>query len=273
MTSIPTYRPLALAALAALTLGTAACKPPEKTDAAATTTAAASPDGTLKIAGLKTEREQASYMIGMDMARSLEPVKDDVDVKALEKALETVLSGGKPLMTEEQAQQVREAFAKRVQASQMAKAETAAKDNLAAGQKFLADNAKKPGVKTTASGLQYKELRAGTGAKPAATDTVRVHYKGMLTDGKPFDSSYDRNEPVVFPLNQVVPGWQEGLQLMPVGSKYQLWIPAALGYGERGTPGGPIGPNSALVFEVELLDIVKGDAAAAQPAAPAAAGN
>ena len=269
MMSIPTYRPLAIAALAALTLGTAACKPPEKaeTTAAATDTAA----GTLTIAGLKTEREQASYMIGMDMAKSLDPVKEDVDVKVLEKALETVLSGGKPLMTEEQAQQVRESFAKRVQAGQAAKMEKQATDNLSAGQKFLADNAKKPGVKSTASGLQYKELRPGTGAKPIATDTVRVHYKGMLTDGKPFDSSYDRNEPVVFPLNQVVPGWQEGLQLMPVGSKYQLWIPAALGYGDRGTPGGPIGPNSALVFEVELLDIVKGDAAA--PATPAPAGR
>lgn len=267
MTSTPTVRPLAFALLAALTLGAAACKPPEK--AAAAAPAEASADGTLNIPGLKTEREQASYMVGMDMARSLEPVKDEIDVKALEKALETVLSGGKPLMTEEQAQQVRESFAKRIQASQAAKAETAAKENLAAGEKFLAENAKQAGVKTTASGLQYKELRAGTGPKPSAADTVRVHYKGTLMDGKPFDSSYDRNEPVVFPLNQVVPGWQEGLQLMPVGSKYQLWIPAALGYGERGTPGGPIGPNSTLVFEVELLDIVKGDAAAA--AGPAAA--
>ena len=271
MMSIPTYRPLALAALAALTLGTAACKPPEKAET--TTAAAASADGTLKIAGLTTAREQSSYMIGMDMAKSLEPVKDDIDIKSLEKALETVLSGGKPLMTEEQAQQVRESFAKQVQAGQAAKAEKASTENLAAGQKFLADNAKKPGVKTTASGLQYKELRPGAGAKPSATDTVRVHYKGMLIDGKPFDSSYDRNEPVVFPLNQVVPGWQEGLQLMSVGSKYQLWIPAALGYGDRGTPGGPIGPNSALVFEVELLDIVKGDAAAAAAPAPAPSGQ
>lgn len=265
MSLIPRPRVLALATVSALALLASGCKPPEKADTAATATAGT--DGTLKIAGLRTEKEQASYMIGLDMGRTLEPIKDEVDVKALEKALETVLSGGKPLMTEEQAQQVRESFAQRLQANQAAKMEKQAKDNLTAGEKFLADNAKKAGVQTTASGLQYKVIRQGTGAKPTAADTVRVHYKGQMLDGKTFDSSYDRNEPVVFPLNQVVPGWQEGLQLMPVGSKYQLWIPAKLGYGERGTPGGPIQPNSTLVFEVELLDIVKGDAAAATPPA------
>ena len=112
-------------------------------------------------------------------------------------------------------------------------------------------------VKTTASGLQYLSLTEGTGPKPKATDVVRVHYKGALLDGKTFDSSYDRGQPVVFPLDQVVPGWQEGLHLMPVGSKYKLWIPGNLGYGEKGTPGGPIGPNAMLVFDVELIDIVK----------------
>ena len=128
---------------------------------------------------------------------------------------------------------------------------------LAEGQAFLAKNAKAPGVVTTASGLQYQVVTEGKGPKPKAGDVVRVHYKGATLDGKTFDSSYDRGQPVVFPLDQVVPGWQEGLQLMPVGSKYKLWIPGNLGYGEKGTPGGPIGPNATLVFDVELIDIVK----------------
>jgi FKBP-type peptidyl-prolyl cis-trans isomerase len=144
-----------------------------------------------------------------------------------------------------------------MQAKQIAKMMADAKNNLEAGQKFLAENAKKPGVQTTASGLQYQVVTEGKGAKPKAGDVVRVHYKGSLLDGKVFDSSYDRGQPVVFPIDQVVPGWQEGLQLMPVGSKFKLWVPANLGYGEKGTPGGPIGPNSTLVFDLELLDIVK----------------
>jgi FKBP-type peptidyl-prolyl cis-trans isomerase FkpA/FKBP-type peptidyl-prolyl cis-trans isomerase FklB len=144
-----------------------------------------------------------------------------------------------------------------MQAKQMAKMEEEAKKNIAAGDAFLAQNAKKPGVQTTASGLEYQVLTQGTGAKPQATDMVRVNYKGMLLDGKTFDSSYDRGEPATFPLNQVVPGWQEGIALMPVGSKYKFWIPSKLGYGEKGTPGGPIPPNATLVFEVELLDIAK----------------
>ena len=113
---------------------------------------------------------------------------------------------------------------------------------------------------TTASGLQYQVLEPGNGPKPSATDTVRVHYAGTLLDGKTFDSSYERKEPVVFALQQVVPGWQEGIALMPVGSKYRFWIPSELGYGEQGTPGGPIGPNETLVFEVELQEIVKAEA-------------
>lgn len=120
---------------------------------------------------------------------------------------------------------------------------------------FLAENAKKAGVKTTASGLQYEVITEGKGARPKATDQVKVHYEGKLVDGTVFDSSVKRGEPVTFPLNQVIPGWTEGVQLMTVGSKYRLVIPAALGYGEQGA--GPIPPNAVLVFEVELLDIVK----------------
>lgn len=122
------------------------------------------------------------------------------------------------------------------------------------GETFLKENATKEGVKTTASGLQYKIIQEGDGKQPAATDTVLVHYKGTLIDGKEFDSSYKRNEPISFPLNGVIPGWTEGLQLVKTGGKIQLFIPAALAYGSRGA-GGVIGPNETLIFDIELLEV------------------
>ena len=130
-----------------------------------------------------------------------------------------------------------------------------ADSNLEKGEAFLKENATKEGVKTTASGLQYKVLKEGDGKSPKETDTVQVHYKGTLLDGTEFDSSYRRGQPAEFPLNLVIPGWTDGLQLMKVGAKYQFTIPSKLAYGERGTPGGPIPPNSTLIFEVELLAI------------------
>ena len=135
----------------------------------------------------------------------------------------------------------------------MAKART----NAEAGPKFLAENAKKPGVQSTESGLQYQVVTQGTGPKPKESDVVKVQYKGTELDGKVFDSSYDRGEPATIPLAQVVPGWREGILLMPVGSKYKLWIPSKLAYGENPPPGAPFGPNATLAFEVELLEIVK----------------
>ncbi|TWT23763.1 FKBP-type peptidyl-prolyl cis-trans isomerase [Luteimonas marina] len=209
-------------------------------------------------AGLKTEKEQVSYVIGMQIGDSLKGAKDEVDLDTIVKAMKETIDGKEPRLSQQEAMEVMQAFSMRMQARHMAEFEESGKKNAEEGGKFLADNGKKPEVKTTASGLQYQVLSEGQGARPKAGDTVRVHYKGTLLDGETFDDSYARGEPVEFALAQVVPGWQEGLQLMPVGSKYKLWIPGALGYGEQGTPGGPIGPNATLVFEVELLDIVSG---------------
>jgi FKBP-type peptidyl-prolyl cis-trans isomerase FkpA/FKBP-type peptidyl-prolyl cis-trans isomerase FklB len=217
------------------------------------------------IPGLKDEKARVSYMIGMDMGQTLKQVKDEIDVATLEKAMRTQLDGGKPLMNEQQAQQVREAFAQKLQAKRIADQMQQATKNTKAGQEFLAKNAKASGVQVTTSGLQYQVLKPGTGPKPKADDVVTVHYTGTLLDGTKFDSSYDHGGPATLPLAQVVPGWREGIQLMPVGSKYRLWIPASLGYGEQGTPGGPIPPNATLVFDVELLAIGKPGAAGPQP--------
>jgi FKBP-type peptidyl-prolyl cis-trans isomerase FkpA/FKBP-type peptidyl-prolyl cis-trans isomerase FklB len=255
MTRFPRRAAVALA-MATLAVSISACNPPTDKPAAKT----AADDTGPKIAGLPTEKEKVSYMIGMQMAKSLDPVKDEVDVDVIAKAIRTSLAGEKMLMTDEQAQEVAEAFGQKMQLKQMQKAQAEAKKNEADGKKFLADNANKPGVKTTASGLQYLVIKQGTGPMPKDTDVVRVHYTGTLLNGETFDSSVKRGEPATFPLNQVIPGWREGLALMPVGSKYKLWIPSSIGYGEAGTPGGPIGPHATLVFEVELLEIVKPDA-------------
>jgi FKBP-type peptidyl-prolyl cis-trans isomerase FkpA len=252
--------PLMIFAAASLTLVAAGCKPSDKA-AGEKPAATADKTGSAKaIPGLPTEKEQVSYMIGMAMAKQLETAKGEIDVDVIAKAIKASLAGQKLLLTDEQAAQIAQSFGQKMQAQQMAKMIADARTNLAAGEAFLAQNAKKPGVQTTASGLQYQVLTEGKGAKPQPTDTVRVHYKGTLLDGKTFDSSYDRGEPATFPLNQVVPGWQEGIALMPIGSKYKFWIPSKLGYGDKGTPGGPIPPNATLVFEVELLDIAKQDA-------------
>ena len=205
--------------------------------------------------GLPTEKEQVSYTIGMAMGKQLSEIKDEVNVDTVVKALRTQMEGGKALVTDEQAQQIMQAFGQKMQAKQIAKMMEEAKANQEKGDKFLAENGKKPGVVTTASGLQYQVITEGKGAKPGAGDGVKVNYKGTLLDGTEFDSSYKRGEPAVLPLQGVIPGWAEGLQLMPVGAKYKFWIPARLAYGEQAPP--MIGPNQTLEFEVELLEIVK----------------
>lgn len=202
---------------------------------------------------LDTDQKKLGYIIGMDIGKSLKEQGTEVDLDSLVSAIRSTYNGEELEMTADEAAAVRQAYIERRQAEQQAEAAAAGQTNLVAGQKFLAENATKEGVQSTASGLQYKVVTAGTGAKPAATDTVKVHYRGTLLDGTEFDSSYARNEPISFALNRVIAGWTEGVQLMPVGSKYMFYIAPELAYGEGG--GGPIPPNSTLIFEVELLDI------------------
>ena len=253
-------------AAASCALVLAACNPPSKNDAGkeSTADAAAKPGTAGKIPGLATEKEQVSYVIGMDIGKSIKPMKDEVDLATLRRAIDDVVNDKKLLLNDEQVATVMQAFSEKMQAKQQEEmvkkqAEMAAqgKKNLEVEAAFLAANAKKPGVVTTASGLQYQVITEGAGPKPKDTDRVAVHYAGTLLDGTEFDSSYKRGEPAQLVLGAVVPGWAEALQLMSKGSKYKLWIPSKLGYGEAGTPGGPIPPNSALVFEIELLDIAK----------------
>lgn len=208
----------------------------------------------MKVEDLKTDAQKFGYAIGVDLAKSLKPVKDDVDIKALEAGLDTVFAGGEPLLDDATREQVKNTVSEKLQKKQVEERAATATKAKAEGEAFLVENAKKAGVKTTASGLQYEVLTEGKGVAPKASDTVTVHYKGTLINGETFDSSYDRGQPVSFPLQNVIPGWTEGLQLMKPGAKYKFVIPSALAYGERGA-GAKIGPNSTLVFEVELISL------------------
>ncbi len=200
-------------------------------------------------AEVKTPEQQLSYSLGLDIGKSLKGLKTTVDMNAFMRGVEDNLKGNKPLIEDQKAEQIkRDAFMK-MQSEQVT-------DNKSAEEKFLAENKGKPGVVTTASGLQYIVVKEGSGPIPKSTDKVSVHYTGTLLDGKEFDSSVKRGQPVTFPVTGVIPGWTEVLQLMKVGSKYKVFIPSALGYGERGAPP-QIEPNSCLVFDVELLGIEK----------------
>lgn len=227
--------------------------------AAGLATACAKKDGAGDASELTTDPQKFGYSIGVDIGKSLKPVADEVDIAALVAGLEETIAGKEPRLSDEVREQVKSDITRKLQQKQMeerlAKAATA-KD---AGAKFLAENGKREGVKTTASGLQYEVLTEGAGASPKPADKVKVHYKGTLIDGTEFDSSYARNQPVEFPLGNVIPGWTEGLQLMKVGGKSKLYIPSELAYGERGA-GAKIGPNETLIFEVELLNVEKAEA-------------
>lgn len=232
--------------LGAATLGLAllaGCKKPVATDN--------SPDD------LSTDAQKFGYAIGVDLGKSLSVVKDEVDVESLKKGLDETIAGNPPRLNDQQREEIKSTVARKLQQKQMEDRMAKAGSNKTAGEKFLADNGKKPGVKTTASGLQYEVITEGKGANPKATDKVTVHYKGTLIDGTQFDSSYDRGQPITFPLANVIPGWTEGLQLMKPGAKYKFVIPSNLAYGERGA-GAKIGPNETLVFEVELLSVQAG---------------
>ncbi len=201
---------------------------------------------------LADQKQKSSYAIGMNIGSSFKKQTVEVDLDSLIKGLKDGIAGDKGLLTEEEMKDVMEIFQKDMMAKQSAKADVAKK----AGTDFLEANKKKDGVKTTSSGLQYKVIKEGTGPKPKETDTVKVNYRGTLPDGTEFDSSYKRNEPATFPLNGVIRAWTEGVQLMSVGSKYELYVPSELGYGAQGA-GGSIPPNSTLIFEVELISIEK----------------
>jgi FKBP-type peptidyl-prolyl cis-trans isomerase len=196
------------------------------------------------------------YAIGTEIAHNLSAIKDDVELDDVIAGLKDGMAGKEPKYSADELQRVTREFTQRKQKEQQATQKEAGAKNRADGEKYLKANAKKHGVKVTDSGLQYQVIKEGDGPKPKATDTVKVHYTGTLIDGTVFDSSYKRGEPAVFPVNGVIPGWVEALQLMPVGSKYRLVIPSDLAYGPHGQ-GPQIGPDSVLVFEVELIDIEK----------------
>lgn len=223
--------------------------------AAATAIVGCQPKVEKKDVKLETDEQKVSYGIGLMEGKRF---KQDftVDVDAFTAGMKASVNGEKALMTEDEIKTTIQAFGQKLMAKREEEQKAVGEKNKAASEAFLAANAKKDGVKTTASGLQYKVISEGKGAKPKADDTVEVNYKGTLIDGTVFDSSYDRKQSVTFPVNGVIPGWTEALQLMPVGSKFDLYIPSDLAYGPGGT-GGVIGPNQALMFEVELIDIKK----------------
>ena len=207
-----------------------------------------------KAVTLTTQKDKVSYAIGMNMAKGLQRQSVEVEPDILVKGLKDVLTGNKPLLTEDEARTTLTAFQNDMRTKQQEKAAQAGSSNKKAGEDFLAGNKGKDGVITLPSGLQYKILKQGSGPKPSAADSVVCNYRGTLIDGTEFDSSYKRGQPATFPVSGVIKGWTEALQLMPVGSKWQLFVPSDLAYGDRGA-GADIGPNATLIFEVELLSI------------------
>jgi FKBP-type peptidyl-prolyl cis-trans isomerase FklB len=204
---------------------------------------------------LKDLKQKASYSYGYSLGRNLKAQAVDVDPELFARGLADALGGGPAALKDEEIQASLQAFARQLQSRQAGMAGKAAASNKVEGERYLAANKNKPGVTTLPSGLQYKVLKQGSGPKPKANDTVTVHYEGKLIDGTVFDSSLKRGQPIAFPVSGVIAGWTEALQLMPVGSTWQLFIPSKLAYGESPRPGGPIGPNAVLTFEVQLIKI------------------
>lgn len=200
--------------------------------------------------------DKVSYALGLGIGRQLSQMgADNLDIDDFAKAIKDILSGNEPAVDDAEAQTLVKDFFEKQEAKQRAAAAEKFKDTKEKGEKYLAENAKKEGVVTLPSGLQYQIIKEGNGRKPKATDKVKCHYEGMLIDGTLFDSSIQRGEPATFPLNGVIAGWTEGLQLMQEGAKYRFFIPYNLGYGEHGA-GASIPPFAALVFDVELIEVI-----------------
>jgi len=225
--------------------------PKEAVSAAASAGQATAPQASV----FKTEQDKVSYIIGTQIAQSIKKQGVEVNLEPLMLGLQDVLEGNTLKLTKAETQKVFAAFQQRMRAKQEAERKIQADENLAKGKAFLEANKTKEGVKVLPSGLQYKVIKEGTGEIPTADDKVKTHYRGRLLDGTEFDSSYKRNQPAEFPVKGVIKGWTEALQLMKTGAKWELYIPADLAYGERGRPSIP--PNSVLIFEIELLEIVK----------------
>ncbi len=216
---------------------------------------------------LNTQRDKTSYAIGMNVGKGLHRDSVDIDPAILLRGLKDALAGGKTLLTDQEAQATLTALQNDLRKKQQEMRQQATETNKKEGEAFLAANKTKDGVVALPSGLQYKILQEGAGPKPAATDSVVCNYRGTLLDGKEFDSSYKRGQPATFPVNGVIKGWTEALQLMPVGSKWQLFVPSELAYGDRGA-GADIKPGATLIFEVELLSIQPKAQPPAQPEKP-----
>jgi FKBP-type peptidyl-prolyl cis-trans isomerase FklB len=241
-------RILIIIAASALTANSFAQSKPAQTKPAVAKTAPAKPAVNTPV--LKTQLDSASYAFGSSIANDLKTRGvNNLNYTLVSKAMNDVFSAGNVILSPEKSQEVIYGFLTALERKKF-------EGSINEANNFLNENKKKAGIVTLPSGLQYEVLTAGNGAKPIATDEVTVHYKGTLTNGKQFDSSYDRGEPASFVLNQVIPGWTEGLQQMPAGSKYRFFIPYNLGYGERGA-GQDIPPYSTLIFEVELIKIGK----------------
>jgi FKBP-type peptidyl-prolyl cis-trans isomerase len=212
------------------------------------------------------DKDKLSYTFGQNIGKSFKQQDIDVNVEVFVKGIEDAQAGRNPLISQQEMGQIMMNFQKDRMAKMATKHKEQAEKNLKDGEAFLAENKKKEGVITLPSGLQYKIINSGTGKTPKETDKVSTNYRGTLIDGTEFDSSYQRGEPTSFPVNGVIKGWTEALQLMKEGDKWQLFVPANLAYGERGA-GGKIGPNATLIFEIELLKVEAGDAAPATPKA------
>lgn len=209
---------------------------------------------------LTTDKDKVSYAIGLDIGRSFKQQSlglDEVDMNKMRMGIEDVLKDAKPMLADSQIQQIMMGFQQKMMAKQDSLRKVKAESNQKESDAFLAKNAKEPGVITLPSGLQYKVITEGKGKKPDSNSTVTVHYTGTLADGTEFDSSVKRGQPATFPVTGVIPGWTEALKLMNEGSKWMLYLPPQLGYGERGG-GQKIGPNAALIFEVELISVADG---------------